>query len=115
AQRGAVVYLECHPELVALFRNFPGVSRTLPRGDNLPSFEFHCPLLSLAYAFSTTLDSIPANTPYITADPSLAQIWRRKLEPHANKRKVGLTWAGAAIHRKDRERSVSPATLAPLA
>jgi len=114
-QRDATVYVECQPELVALFRNLPGVSRTIARGDTLPPFDCHCPLLSLPFAFNTALQTIPATGPYLTADPSLTQIWKRKLAPHNDKLKIGLAWAGAAIHRKDRERSLPPSVLSPLA
>jgi len=114
AQRGIVVYVECQPELATLFRNLPGVSRTISRGDTLPAFDYHCPLMSLPFAFSTTLSNIPAATPYLSADPSLSQIWKRRLEAQKGKLKIGLAWAGAAIHRKDRERSLPAAALAPL-
>ena len=43
------------------------------RKSPLPRYDFHCPLLSLPLACETTLDTIPANVPYVTpADADIA-------------------------------------------
>ncbi|MEJ0067717.1 MAG: tetratricopeptide repeat protein [Pseudomonadota bacterium] len=40
-----------------------------PRGDSLPRFDLHCPLLSLPLAFGTTVDTIPGDTPLSARRP----------------------------------------------
>ncbi|MGE3246342.1 MAG: tetratricopeptide repeat protein, partial [Beijerinckiaceae bacterium] len=41
------------------------------------SIHYHIPLLSLPLAFGTSLDTIPANTPYLAAEPQRVENWRR--------------------------------------
>jgi hypothetical protein len=65
----------------------------------------------------TTLETIPANVPYLHADPARIAAWRRKLDamlPHGVRR-IGLAWTGRPTHPNDRRRSIPLARLAPLA
>jgi hypothetical protein len=77
AARGATVVLQERPALTALLRNLEGVSRVVAGSDPLPPHDFHCPLLSLPLAFKTRLDTIPADVPYLFADPERAKRWYR--------------------------------------
>lgn len=95
ALRGARVVLEVQPSLVRLMQGLPGVAQVIARGDTLPAFQAHCPLLSLPRAFATELSTIPAQRPYLHADPSSAAAWRAKLP--TNGLLVGLVWAGSPI------------------
>jgi tetratricopeptide (TPR) repeat protein len=119
AERATVV-LEVHQPLVRLLGQLPGVSRIVARGEPLPNFDLHCPLLSLPRAFGTTLETIPGSPPYLAADPQEAAKWRRRLERIPGLR-VGLAWAGGPRRHEpelaavDRRRSISLAMLAPLA
>jgi hypothetical protein len=82
-------------------------------GDRLPPFDLHCPLMSLPHAFGTTLDTIPAATPYLSADPALAANWRERLVGLDGLR-IGLVWAGGQWLAADRRRSIALKALAPL-
>jgi Tfp pilus assembly protein PilF len=113
--RGANVMVECHAELVSLFRGVDGVSEAHARGTTLPPYDVACPLLSLPSVFRTTVGSIPGVVPYLVADPHRVTRWRRVLEPFRDRLCVGLVWAGNAAHVNDRKRSLSPGLLAPLA
>src|SRR5204862_353998 len=75
---GARVVLEVQAPLARLLSRLPGVATLVARGDRLPPFDLHCPLLSLPRALGTTLDTIPGATPYLTADPALAARPRRQ-------------------------------------
>jgi hypothetical protein len=57
AQRGATVILEVQPSLVSLLGSLDGVTRIIAKGDPLPGFDFHCPLMSLPHAFNTAPDT----------------------------------------------------------
>ena len=87
--------------------------------DPLPGFDLHCPLLSLPLAFNTDLETIPGETPYLSADAAKRDGWRDRLGPH-DKPRVGLVWAGDPrkqlpnAHLIDRQRSVAFDMLAPL-
>ena len=93
ARLGATVLLEVQPPLLELLRGLEGVCQLVAEGDPLPPFDYHCPLMSLPLAFRTTLGTIPADIPYIKADPSKVAYWHTKLEAHTKPR-VGLVWSG---------------------
>ena len=114
ARLGARVIVECQAGLKSLIEGVEGVERVLARGEPLPEFDLHSPMLSLPLAFGTTLETIPADVPYIKADPSLVETWRKRLGGGEGVR-VGLVWAGSPAGQADRLRSVSLSLLAPLA
>ncbi|MFM0242988.1 tetratricopeptide repeat protein [Paraburkholderia phytofirmans] len=118
---GAKVVLEVPRELMRLMATLDGVDQLIEAGQTLPSFDCHCPLLSLPLAFKTGLDSIPSTTPYLCADAEAARQWRERLHAPADTRlKVGLVWAGgnrphvAELRKNDARRSIAFARLAPL-
>jgi len=93
ADLGATVIFEVQSELAALLANLEGVSQLVLRGEPLPAFDFHCPLMSLPLAFRTSLATIPAQVPYLVADPLKTRLWKDKLGPRTKPR-VGLVWSG---------------------
>jgi tetratricopeptide (TPR) repeat protein len=117
--RGACVIIECQPELKTLLTGMEGVSQVIGRGEPLPAFGLHCPIMSLPLAFGTHPENIPATIPYLRSDVQKTDAWRKRLE-HKAALKVGLVWAGAprpenrAANRTDRRRSISLSQLAPL-
>jgi tetratricopeptide (TPR) repeat protein len=114
AGRCGRVILESQRELVSLMRGTPGVSRVVARGDPLPPFDAHAPLMSLPSVFGTTLESIPWDGPYVRPSPERASQW--DLDAHAGgaRLRVGLVWAGRPQQWDDRKRSLALAQLAPL-
>ena len=116
---GAGIILEVQPSLVRLLSRLPGVMQVVAWGDGLPPFDLHCPLMSLPLAFGTTLDTIPAGTPYLSADPALAANWQERLVGLDGLR-IGLVWAGGqrlnfpVLVAVDRRRSIALKALAPL-
>jgi tetratricopeptide (TPR) repeat protein len=113
AARGAEVILEVEPPLLPLMRSLAGPRQLVAKGEPLPPFDLHCPLLSLPLAFGTSLATIPATLPYLAADPERLQHWQARLGP-AQMRRIGLVWAGNAGHGNDRRRSMPLAAAAPL-
>jgi tetratricopeptide (TPR) repeat protein len=65
AARGARVILQVDQPLKELLSGVDGVAQCLAKGEVLPDFDLHCPLLSLPLAFDTTLATIPDHVPYI--------------------------------------------------
>jgi len=108
------VLLQCPPALARLFETAPGVDRVIAAGAPLPAFEAHAPLLSLIHILDTQLETIPAEVPYLAADPERVA----KLRPRiggAKGLKVGLVWAGNPEFKGDRDRSLaSLSMLEPL-
>src|SRR5204863_5848868 len=94
---GGTVILEVPPALTDLMTSLHGVEQVLKAGGALPPFDVHAPLLSLPRALGTTLATIPAETPYLSADPLRSEAWRRRLDADVPRRsgalRVGLAWA----------------------
>jgi hypothetical protein len=115
AERGATVIVESQREVAELIRRMPSVSQVTIRGEPPPPFDLHCPTMSLPLGFGTTLETIPANVPYLSPDPNLIGIWREKLAAESDALKVGICWAGRPTHNRDRFRSARLTDFAPLA
>jgi tetratricopeptide (TPR) repeat protein len=98
------VILEVQPLLVPLLAGLPGIERIIARGDPLPPFDLHCPLLSLPRALGITLETIPPQ-PYLRADPQRVAAWRQRVQQLDGLR-VGLAWAGNQTMVGDRRRSI---------
>jgi ADP-heptose:LPS heptosyltransferase len=67
--------------------------------------------------FKTEIDTIPAQVPYLRADPARAAHWKKRLGTlaPAGYRRIGVVWAGRPEHGNDRKRSMALKQLAPLA
>jgi Tfp pilus assembly protein PilF len=107
AERGGRVLLELPQELQQLAaEGLPGEFELSSAGESLPSFDWHCPMMSLPLAFETTIETIPL-APYLHRFAPLH-------EPGQELR-VGVCWAGSPGHKQDRRRSIPTETLTPLA
>jgi hypothetical protein len=104
---GAKVILETPQALAGLMGNLEGVSELVIEGEELPFFDYQCPLLSLPLAFKTNLDTIPNPSRYINLDnfPNKIMAWKAKLGPKIKPR-VGLVWSGNRRHKNDHNRSI---------
>jgi hypothetical protein len=100
-----------------LLSNIPGVKQYCHRWNDVPGHAAHCRLSSLPYLFRTQMDTIPAQIPYLKADPARIAHWRSRLDlslPPGRKR-IGLAWTGRPTHPNDRRRSVPLQMLLPVA
>jgi tetratricopeptide (TPR) repeat protein len=113
AERGAErVILEVQRELAPLLTQLAGVTAVIARGEPLPAFDVHCPLLSLPLAFTTELATIPADSPYVAPPDETIAAWRDRLPQR--RPCIGLAWSGDPAHDNDLNRSIGLETLAPL-
>ena len=92
AGAGSVV-VACPPSLQSILATCPGVDRVVAVNEPMPKTDFAVMLLSLPRIFKTSMATIPANTPYLTADPERVEHWRRELATHHGF-KVGFVWQG---------------------
>lgn len=113
AARGARVILEVLKPQQELMRSLAGVTQILARGEPLPDYDLQCTLLSLPLAFSTRLETIPAETPYLRAAVSGVEAWNARLGPRSRPR-IGIAWSGNPVHHNDRNRSIGLRTFLPL-
>ena len=113
---GGKVFVECHPPLAKLFRTLAGVDCVVARDQGpLPPFDVHCPFMSLPRLFGTTVATVPAAVPYLRPAAAAANRWRKRLAADPPGRRVGLVIAGDPKHQKDRDRSLPPSAVVPLA
>jgi Tfp pilus assembly protein PilF len=118
--KGATVILQVETTLVSLLSTLKGADHVVAKGADLPDFDLHASIMSLPYAFRTSLQTVPAEVPYLHAEPDKVAAWARRLGPRTRPR-VGLVWAGGfQADRRDlqnvyRRRDASLGMLAPLA
>lgn len=105
ANLGAKVILEVPQSLVTLLTGLTGVSQFVIKGQELPPFDFCCPIVSLPLACNTSVTSIPAENRYIVSDIKKASEWRLKLGEKKKKR-VGLVWSSLSNFQHDAKRSL---------
>ena len=115
AERGGPVVLVCHPPLKPLLRTVPGVWEVVAKGDQTPPYHYRTWIMNLPGVFQTTPATIPADIPYLSADPQRVVHWGQRLTDGPRRFRVGLAWAGNPKFGGDHKRSMSLATLAPLA
>jgi Flp pilus assembly protein TadD len=112
AARGFRVVFEVQGPLKRLLGGLPGVAALVARGDPLPRFDLHCPLLSLPLAFGTELGSIPASQHYLAADPAAAAGWAARLA-NCEGLRVGIVWGGNARAHSSRFAAIDRRRSAP--
>jgi tetratricopeptide (TPR) repeat protein len=111
AARGARIVIEVQPALERLLATtYPQV---IARGEPLPPFDYHCPMLSTPHTCATDLATIPAAVPYLAAPEADISDWAARV-PRAGRLRVGLAWSGTAALKFGHDRSVPLAALAPL-
>ena len=110
AARGARVVLEVFPPLADLMAHLPDPVHIIRRGDPLPPFDLHCPLMSLPLALGEPEPAYPSQ-PYLAADPARASAWAERLGP-ARGLRVGLVCSGSRTNGNDANRSIPFETLA---
>ena len=103
-RRGGRVVVTCAIALKQILATCPGVDRVIVEGDPLPEYFCHAPVMNLPAILGTTLQTIPAEIPYLAADPARIAHWRDELGA-TTEFKIGVVWQGNPHHTKDRERS----------
>lgn len=79
ADAGYRVVVSCHPTLATLVKSVSGVNQVVSHGQLLPMCDLQLLLLSLPRLFATTLETIPADLPYLLPTPQLVAEWRSSL------------------------------------
>jgi tetratricopeptide (TPR) repeat protein/ADP-heptose:LPS heptosyltransferase len=106
------IIVQCPADVAELFATVAGVDRVITTCTVPADITAHAPTLSLMHRLVTTLETIPADVPYLRPDP--ARVARLTQCIATTKLKVGLVWAGNSAHHNDRNRSVPLSLLAPL-
>ena len=102
---GGRVILECPKELYDLVSRLDGYTEIVMEGEELPDFDCHSSLLSLPFALKSSIDTIPKNKAYLSADPNKINFWLNKLGAK-NKIRVGIAWSSTSGFKGDSKRSL---------
>jgi tetratricopeptide (TPR) repeat protein len=92
ARRGGRIVLVCQDSLRRLCQRLEGVESCVSPGSPDPPCDVHCPLMSMGTGFKTTVQTIPADVPYLYADAEAARAWKSRI-PKDERKKVGFIWA----------------------
>jgi len=93
---GARVILQVQNSLTRLLTNLPGVELVIGEDRVAPDHDFQCALMSLPLACRTSIDTIPADVPYLCPDGAKREEWQRRLGARVKPR-VGLVWSGGYL------------------
>lgn len=113
-REGAKVVVCCQKPLKALLARCQGIDELVAAGEPLPRFDWWIPLLSVPGILQTTVETVPVEGAYLSADPDLTQYWRRRLDQYPGFR-IGIAWQGSRDFHADRQRSMPVAHFEPLA
>jgi tetratricopeptide (TPR) repeat protein len=111
---GEKVVAMVQPALIPLLAQ-SGFASVVPAGEPIPPFDVQAMLLSLPYLLGTTLETVPATIPYLSAAAPLVERWRRRLAATAGRFRVGIFWQGNPRSPLEPWRSILLAAFEPLA
>jgi len=106
-KRGAQrVICKVQGPLKQLLSTYPYIDKVIGRESANEKIDAQAALMSLPGILKTTPKTIPADIPYLKADPALVQFWKEKLA-HDKNLKVGICWSVDPEH----ETTKSPLSL----
>ncbi len=109
-QRGAKIIFSVHKVLQPLFQDWQGQDILITHGDTVPPYDFYASVFDLPHLFGTTLDTVPADIPYL---PMLQTDEATRLPTDARPR-IGVVWGGSPAHGNDARRSIPLKIVAEL-
>ena len=107
------VVVQAHDGARSLLATVQGVDEVIgfhERRDH--DFAIHA--MSVPGVLGTTLETVPADIPYLTPDSELFNAWRDRMGARTGLR-VAIAWAGSPTHSHDASRSMELQMLEPLA
>ena len=108
----AEIIFEAPKPLIPLISTLDCPLTIVAKGEALPAFDAHCPVMSLPHAFETTLETVPADTPYLYSDKDKVQQWQQRLGA-TDRLRVGLACSGSTSHKYDARRNIRLQDLLP--
>jgi tetratricopeptide (TPR) repeat protein len=118
AHGAAGIAIVCHPPLKGLLARLAGVDEVIAFDETVPAlgWDYWTPPLSFPFRMGTRLDTIPAELPYLRADPVKIADAARLTAVERGELRIGLAWKGNPRFENDGDRSLaSLEVLAPLA
>ena len=110
---GGKIILDIPRSLISFISTLRCDMTVIAEGDQPPDFDIHCPLMSLPHIFRTTVETIPAEIPYLFPEQDKVSRWQVRLG-RKEKLRVGLAWSGSRTNRDDGDRSIKIEYFIPL-
>lgn len=110
---GASVGVRAPAPMRRLLDGSPWQPRWIGEGEGGDDFDFQAHLWSVPRILRMDAAAIPAATPYLRAEPAVAERWAHLLEP--GKINIGINWQGKPGRKIDAGRSIPLAEFLPLA
>jgi Tfp pilus assembly protein PilF len=105
---GDKINVFCHSgPIFELIKPLAPDANWLTEEDTVPEFDYYLTLMSFPYIFGDSVETIPADIPYIFASEEKKSEWKNKIKD-TGKKKIALCWSGSARHPKDHIRSIKP-------
>lgn len=111
ADRGAEVTLLGRRSMIHLLRTLPCAVHFVESVGDESVYDYQIALMSLPHVFGTTLETIPAQLPYLYAEPQRVAKWAARIGERGFR--IGICWRGNP--KINLERSIPLAGFAPLA
>lgn len=92
--KGIKVILMVQPHMTRLLSSLDPAPRIIAWTDTPPAFDYYVALESLPGCSGTSLETIPANIPYLAAEPDRIKRWEEKLGQGGFK--IGIAWRSSA-------------------
>lgn len=119
-QGARVIFCAQKPLKTLLSQGCPYIDQIVIQGDPVPFFDVQIPLMSLPLMLNTTLETVPADIPYLYANETYVDFWREKMKDDHTIR-IGVCWQGNANYRSLNlkhivsAKSIAASMLLPLA
>jgi tetratricopeptide (TPR) repeat protein/ADP-heptose:LPS heptosyltransferase len=113
AARGASIVFSVPESLRSLLSQLDPNIQIIGPAETPARFDYQIPVMSLALASRTNLQSIPSSPGYLAADPALSAAWKARL-PVNGRPSIGLAWSGNPQMEDDRNRSTRLESFLPL-
>lgn len=111
------IFFESPIQLFELLKSSFNNLTFIKKGDALPDFDYHCPIMSLPFALKKEVKKIPTNIPYLKISNEKIKMWEDQIKK-TKKIKIGLAWSGSpnrAIDSHDtKKRSIPLELLEPI-
>jgi Tfp pilus assembly protein PilF len=114
ATMGGRVILQVQPELMPLLCRQRGATAVFASNQNPGPFDVQATLLELPAILGDTLDTIPAQVPYLEPDPALCAKWRARLAQDGESFRIGIAWHGNPRQKDGLIRRCALRDMAPL-
>ena len=109
----AKVTLEVQTELHSIMSLIDGVE-VVTKNEVHKTYDFHCPIMSLPYAFKTSLHNIPTNEYITNFSVDKNSVFSKRAHKKNNLLNIGICWSGSDTLVEHYKRSIDLDIIKPL-